>query len=342
MADVRATSRIGSAGTGGIFFQDLEAEARISRTAIGRSVHWPYGSRHRSLFRTSFGIPVMQIAFLGTGRLGSGFVHRLLGLGHTVHVWNRSPAAAKALEAYGARAFTTAAEAIAGVDRVHLALADDASVDAVLEPLFRLLPATTWIIDHTTTAPTPTGARGRAWAARGKTYLHAPVFMGPANAAEGSGIMLLCGDPQACSVVLPDLETMTGKVLEMGADPARAATFKLVGNLSLLGMTALAGDIVRLAAAAGVEPEDAVAIFQAFNPGAMFPARAAKVASGSFEPASFTACMARKDVRLMIEEAARGGVELTVMPAVAARYDEAIAAGEANLDCAAPFRWPLE
>jgi 3-hydroxyisobutyrate dehydrogenase len=83
-------------------------------------------------------------------------------------------------------------------------------------------------------------------------------------------------------------------------------------------------------------------MFKAFNPGAMFPARAAKVASGPFEPASFTASMARKDVRLMIEEAARGGVELTFMPAVAKRYDEAIAAGEASLDCAAPFRWPLE
>jgi 3-hydroxyisobutyrate dehydrogenase len=166
--------------------------------------------------------------------------------------------------------------------------------------------------------------------------------MGPANAAEGSGIMLLCGDSQACSVVLPDLERMTGKVFEMGADPARAATFKLVGNLSLLGMTALAGDIVRLAAAAGVEPADAVAMFKAFNPGAMFPARAAKVASGPFDPASFTASMARKDVRLMIEEAARGGVDLTVMPAVANRYDEAIRSGEADLDCAAPFRWPLE
>jgi 3-hydroxyisobutyrate dehydrogenase len=282
------------------------------------------------------------IAFLGTGRLGSGFVRRLLDLGVSVHVWNRSPAAAKALEAHGARAFATAAEAVHGVERVHLALADDASVDAVLEPLVDKLPATTWVIDHTTTAPTPTGARARAWAARGKTYLHAPVFMGPANAAEGSGIMLLCGDPQACSVVLPDLEKMTGKVFEMGADPARAATFKLVGNLSLLGMTALAGDIVRLAAAAGVEPADAVAMFKAFNPGAMFPGRAAKVANGPFEPASFTASMAGKDVRLMIEEAARGGVDLTIMPAVLRRYDEAISSGEGNLDCAAPFRWPLE
>lgn len=282
------------------------------------------------------------IAFLGTGRLGSGFVRRLIALGDTVHVWNRTPASAEALEAHGAKAFSTAAEAVAGVDRVHLALADDASVDAVLEPLAGLLPAGAILVDHTTTAPTPTGARARSWAARGRTYLHAPVFMGPLNAAEGTGIMLLSGDPRACEAILADLGRMTGKVMRLGDDPSRAATFKLVGNLSLLGMTALAGDVVRLAAAAGVEPADAVAMFQEFNPGAMFPARAAKVATGPFDPASFTASMARKDLRLMIEEAARGGVDLVVMPAVAARYDQAIQSGEGTLDCAAPFRLPPE
>ncbi|MCX7415506.1 MAG: NAD(P)-binding domain-containing protein [Planctomycetia bacterium] len=72
----------------------------------------------------------MKIAFLGTGLMGSGFIRRLLTQGHTVHVWNRSPASAKALDAYGAKAFAASADAVAGVERVHLSLADDASVDA--------------------------------------------------------------------------------------------------------------------------------------------------------------------------------------------------------------------
>lgn len=55
----------------------------------------------------------MKIAFLGTGLMGSGFVRRLLAQGHTVHVWNRSPASAKALEAHGAKA--SAASDDAGV-----------------------------------------------------------------------------------------------------------------------------------------------------------------------------------------------------------------------------------
>ena len=127
--------------------------------------------------------------------MGSGFVRRLLAEGHTVHVWNRSPASAKALESHGAKAFAALADAVTGVDRVHLSRADDASVDAVLEPLAGVIPASCWIIDHTTTMPSATGERARRWTGRGRVYLHAPVFMGPVNAAEGTGVMLLSGDP---------------------------------------------------------------------------------------------------------------------------------------------------
>ena len=48
-----------------------------------------------------------------------------------------------------------------------LSLADDASVDAVLEPLAPLIPKTTWIVDHTTTAVTPTAERAARWNACG-------------------------------------------------------------------------------------------------------------------------------------------------------------------------------
>ncbi|MEI6368052.1 MAG: NAD(P)-dependent oxidoreductase, partial [Planctomycetota bacterium] len=235
----------------------------------------------------------MKIAFLGTGLMGSGFIRRLLAQGHTVHVWNRSPASAKALEAYGAKAFAASTDAVAGVERVHLSLADDASVDAVLEPLAGVIPASCWIIDHTTTTPSATGERARRWAERGRVYLHAPVFMGPVNAAEGTGVMLLSGDPEQCARVLPELERMTGRVFQLGPQPERAAAFKLFGNLTFLGMSALAGDIVRLAHATGVDLQDVTKMFQQFNPGEFFPARFAKVAEGPFEPASFTVSMAR-------------------------------------------------
>lgn len=284
----------------------------------------------------------MKIAFLGTGLMGTGFVRRMLSQGHQVTVWNRSADKAHALEAHGARACASAAEAVNGVDRVHLMVADDAVVDAILEPIVDAIPASAWIVDHTTTATTPTAERTKRWAARGRRFVHAPVFMGPANCVDGTGLMLLSGDKAICDAVTPLLEPMTGKLIYLGPQPERAASFKLFGNLTLIGLAGVLGDVCRLADAVGIPPTEAMGLFASFNPGAMLPARAAKIASGPFDQVSFEVAMARKDVRLMVEEAARHGVELAVMPAVAALQDAAIARGEGALDTSAAFRWPLK
>ena len=270
--------------------------------------------------------------------MGSGFVRNLIKHGHEVHVWNRSADKAHALEADGAKPFATPAEAVRGVERIHLILSDDASVDSVLEPLVVLIPSEVWIVDHTTTAPTPTLERTTRWDARGKNYVHAPVFMGPAHALEGGGMMLICGTKVRYEALLPMLQTMTGAVHYVGAEAHRAATFKLIGNLSLIAITGILADVNRLGKAAGISASDAMAFFQIFNPGVALPTRATKVAAEQFSPASFEMTMARKDVRLMIEEAKRGGSDLWLMPGVAAMLDAGIARGDGSLDSSAAAR----
>ncbi len=280
----------------------------------------------------------MKIAFFGAGLMGAGFIRRMLANGNQVNVWNRSPARAKALEEHGAKAFADAAAALQGVDRIHLSLGDDASVDAVLEPLAGAIAAATPIVDHTTTAPTPTRERVARWDARKRLFVHAPVFMAPANCHEGTGLMIVSGEKARCDAQMPVLQTMTGKVIYLGEGTDRAAAFKLFGNLALIGMAGVLGDVVRLAQACGVDPADAMGLFANFNPGQILPTRAAKIASGPYEPPSFEMAMARKDVRLMIEEAQRGGFALEVMPAVMAVYDAGIARGEGHLDATAAMR----
>jgi 3-hydroxyisobutyrate dehydrogenase len=282
----------------------------------------------------------MKIAFLGTGLMGSGFVRRLRANGHEVNVWNRGAAKAHALEADGAHAFDDPAAALAGAERIHLSLSDDASVDAVLEPLAAAIPPATWIVDHTTTAVTPTAERVARWNERGRTFVHAPVFMGPVNALEGTGLMLVSGEKSRHDALLPALQQMTGNVLYLGEAPERAAAFKLFGNLTLIGILGVLGDVNRLAHAVGIPTGEAFSLFKHFNPGQFLPSRAARIEAGEFTSRSFEVSMARKDVRLMIEEAQRGGVELFVMPGVAAMFDAAIARGEGALDAAAAARAP--
>jgi 3-hydroxyisobutyrate dehydrogenase len=282
----------------------------------------------------------MKIAFFGTGLMGTGFVRRLRAQGHEVNVWNRSAAKARALEAHGARAFDDPAAALAGAGRLHLSLSDDAAVDAVLEPLASVIPADTWIVDHTTTAVRPTAERVARWDARGRSFVHAPVFMGPSNALEGTGLMLVSGAKARHDELLPALQPMTGSVLYLGEAPERAAAFKLFGNLTLIGIVGILGDVNRLAHAVGISTKEAFSLFEHFNPGQTLPGRAARIESADVTQPSFEVSMARKDLRLMIEEAERGGMELYVAPAVAAMYDAAIARGEGALDSVAAARVP--
>jgi 3-hydroxyisobutyrate dehydrogenase len=129
-------------------------------------------------------------------------------------------------------------------------------------------------------------------------------------------------------------------VLYLGAAPERAAAFKLFGNLTLIGMLGVLGDVNRLAHAVGLGTAEAFSLFEHFNPGQTLPARAARITAADWSNPSFEVSMARKDVRLMIEEAQRGGIDLFVMPGVAAMFDAAIARGEGAWDATAAARAP--
>jgi len=283
------------------------------------------------------------IAFLGTGLMGTGFIRHARANGLTVRAWNRSAAKAQALAAAdsGVTACATVAEAVRGAERIHLSLGDDASVDAVLEPLAHgALPAGCWLVDHTTTAVRPTAERVARWDARGQRFVHAPVFMAPANCAEGTGLMLISGDPARHAALQGALQAMTGTLVYLGPQPERAAAFKLFGNLTLLSILGILGDVGRLAAAVGIDMKDAFSLFEHFNPGQTLPQRAKRISSGQYSPPSFEMSMARKDLRLMVEEAARGGQTLVMVPALAALLDAGIARGEGALDVAAGVRVP--
>jgi 3-hydroxyisobutyrate dehydrogenase len=273
-----------------------------------------------------------MIAFFGMGLLGSNFVRGLRRHGEDVHVWNRTAAKATALEAEGARAFADPADAARGAERVHLVVTDDAAVDDVLERAASALVPGSVVVDHTTTLSSTVRARVERWAARGVQVQHAPVFMGPQNALEGTGIMLVSGDAARVERLRPALEKMTGKLVYLGPDVERAAAIKLLGNLFLMFMTAGVAEVLTLAKALDVKPEDATALFDVFNPGAMLPGRAKRMASGAFAPPSWELAMARKDARLMLEEGERHGVPLPMLPAIAATMDRFLARGHAHDD----------
>jgi 3-hydroxyisobutyrate dehydrogenase-like beta-hydroxyacid dehydrogenase len=271
------------------------------------------------------------IAVLGMGLLGRGFAENLLTKGHAVRVWNRTASRMEPLVAAGAFGASSPGEAARGASRVHLVLSEDAAVDAVIDALKSELGAGTYIVDHSTNLPAGVAARFARLRSEGIRYVHAPVFMGPANSRSGTGLMLLSGPAEDEKALRPVLETMTGRVLYLGEAPDKAAKIKLTGNGMLVMLTAAMGDLFEMGRASGLGPEDIFALFEQFAPTPTGMGK--RVLSAGQGPVGFELTMARKDVRLMIETA--GGPErLTLLPAIAEAMDRAIAAGHGSEDFA--------
>jgi 3-hydroxyisobutyrate dehydrogenase len=273
-----------------------------------------------------------MIAFFGMGLLGANFVRALRRRGEDVQVWNRTADRATALEADGARAFAEPADAARGAHRVHLTLPDDAVVDEVLERARPGLAPGALIIDHSTTTTQGVLDRIARWRERGFTFVHAPVFMGPQNARESTGIMMVSGPRELTAQVQPLLAPMTGKLVDLGERPDAAAAFKLLGNAFLICMTTGLAEMLALAKALKVAPDDAARLFESFNPGVTIPARLKRMTEQAFADPSWELRMARKDARLMIDAASDAGVPLAVLPAIAARMDAVIAEGHGAED----------
>lgn len=266
----------------------------------------------------------MRIAFLGTGLLGSGFVSHLLTTASAVTVWNRTAARLAPLVAAGARAASSVADAVGTSERIHLCVDDDTTVDALLAEVIPAAPAGAIVIDHSTTSIAGSRARAARLAAAGLGFLHAPVFMSPAAAASGKGIMLCAGPEDAYVRVDAALAAMTGELWYVGDDTGRAAAMKLCGNAMIFAIAAGLADALAIGAAAGLDGPEVLDVMTRLKPGSTLEVRGKRMAAGDFV-ATFALAMARKDLGLMLD--AVGDRPLASLGAIAARADALIADG---------------
>lgn len=274
-----------------------------------------------------------MVAVIGLGNMGMAMARRLCGLGVRPRAWDLDPAKRAVAAEAGAEA--PAKLAAAGDSVVVLSLPNEAAVAAVLAELLPALPAGAVIADTSTLSPGAVRGFAAQAAAMGHAYLDAPVSGGPAGAAAGSLAMMAGGDAAALDRARPDLARLAGKILHIGPSGAGQVA-KLVNNLLVATHLVVAGEALRLGAAAGVAPE---ALLPVIN-GASGRSAATEVnwprwiASGTFD-SGFSAGLMRKDVRLAVALAEATGAPLDATARAAAAWEALSAAvpDEADFNC---------
>lgn len=287
---------------------------------------------HVAIVREGYTSRMSNIAVLGTGLLGAGFVESFLTKGHTVRVWNRTAGKAAALGAKGAIVAADPTDAVRGASHVHLVLSEDDAVDAVIAALRPGLGKGVPIIDHSTNLPAKVAARVAKLRSESLNYVPAPVFMSPQNAREASGMMVISCPKADADALSGHLTAMTGKLIHAGERPELAAVWKLAGNSIFFALAAAMSDVFAIGKGCDVDVATMLHLFDSFMPGSGLQFIGQRVAKSGDGPVNFELTMARKDARLM--QQAAGSSPTLLLPAVAVAMDKAIARGDGRRDFA--------
>jgi len=274
------------------------------------------------------------VGLVGTGLFGTALAERLLTDGYPLVVYNRTRAKAEPLLARGA---TWSDNPLADCKRVIFSLFTTEQVEQVLEQMNWPSLRGRIVLDTSTSDPQQTIVLGARLASRGVEYLEAPFSGSSEQARNHQATALVSGerDPfRACS----DLwDCLAAKTFYVGAW-GNAAKMKLVTNLVLgLNRAVLAEGLV-FAESTGLLMDDALRVL--LNSPAYsqtMEAKGPKMVEGEFKPQARLA-QHIKDVRLMLKEAARGGISLPLSEVHLELLEQAEAAGLGELDNSAIIR----
>ena len=289
----------------------------------------------------------MNIGIAGTGKMGLAIGQRLLGLGHTLHVWNRNPARAEPLVAAGALRVDHPSDLSAQCDIVLSLLTDASAVEQVYSGPHGLLSSPkALLIEMSTVAPEFQAQMAQRAAAAGARYLECPVSGSIGPAKEGKLIGFVGGDAAVVAQVQPLLEQMCRKVVKVGAH-GNGARMKLCVNLPLMVYWQTLGEALSLVRSLNIDPKELIDVLAESSGGPnMLKVRGGMIADALAGQPQSTVTVdlttMRKDVRTMVEQGAVNGFELPVTQITLHSLEQAIAQGLGSADCTQLPMWFLK
>jgi 3-hydroxyisobutyrate dehydrogenase-like beta-hydroxyacid dehydrogenase len=250
----------------------------------------------------------MDVAILGTGKMGGAIARRLHEQGHTVHVWNRTPDRAEVLGLGNTHATPAQAAGLAqvvlsvltGTEAVRqVYLGEHGALEAGGDRVY---------VDITTASLEVHVEVAEAAAERGAAFVEAPVLGSIPAADSGSLLLLVGGDVAAIDAARPVLEVL-GEVRHVGPLGA-GIRLKLVANSYLAVTHAAAGELLAAAVASGLDIEAVFAVLVRFVP--YLEVRRAGFVERRYEPVLFRVADMVKDLGLALEVYRRSGSDTPI------------------------------
>lgn len=254
----------------------------------------------------------MNIAWIGTGVMGSAMAGRLLAAGHALAVCSRTKNKAEALLRSGARWAESPRAAAADAEAVCVMVGYPADVEAVvLGPAGALsaMSPGSLLIDFSTSRPSLAVEIERAAAARGIMALDAPVSGGDIGAREARLSIMVGGSKEAFERALPLLQLL-GKTIVHQGRAGRGQHAKMVNQILIASNMVGVCEGLLYARQAGLDPEKVLASVgggaaASWSLANLYP----RMLQGDHRPGFYVEHFI-KDLEIAMDEAARMNLDL--------------------------------
>jgi 3-hydroxyisobutyrate dehydrogenase-like beta-hydroxyacid dehydrogenase len=281
----------------------------------------------------------MKIGFVGLGNMGLPMAKHLQEAGHSLTVYNRTPAKAEPLVAKGAQLAKTPGDAARGAEVVFTMLADDKALEEVLfaeDSLLEALKPGAIHVSSSTISVSLAEFMAESHAESKQGFVSAPVFGRP-EAAQAKQLWVIAAgakaDVERCR---PLFEAFGRGLTVLGEKAPMANVVKLSGNFLIASMMEALGEAFALTRKAGVDPKTFLEVYQSvFAKSPIFERYAALIAGGQYEPPGFTMRLGLKDMGLVQEAAVDAQVPMPLASLLRDTYLSGVARGMGELDWAA-------
>jgi 3-hydroxyisobutyrate dehydrogenase len=272
----------------------------------------------------------MHIGIAGVGRMGSAMTLRLLEVGHTLTVWNRTADKLKPLVEAGAKVAGTPAELAGAAEVIITIVTDSAAIDAVYHGSQGLLSGDEkgkLFIEMSTVPPDVQVALAEKVRAKGAGYVECPVGGSVTPARAGKLLGLMGGEVADIARARPIIDQMCRRALHAGP-VGSGAILKLAVNLPLMIYWQALGEQLAMCRPLAIEPAELLDFLSETSGAATvlkqrMPGIAAKLKKVPSNVATFSLENGIKDVKAMLAESKRRGLDLPLLQQTLACYEEA-------------------
>lgn len=278
-----------------------------------------------------------NIGFIGLGLMGEGFTRRLIEKGYRVAGFDIDAGRMKAAAGWGVIPAETAADVARQSDVILTCVINTAAVEDATLGVTGVVTAPDLkakvVVDLSTTELDATHRIAKALAAKGASFVDAPVSGGPGAAKAGTLAIMAGGDDAAIATITPlmrDLGTMT----HMGPVGTGQAT-KLVNQTLVLTNYCVIAEALRLAESYGVDASKIPkALATGFAGSNLLAAAMPQMIAEDFAPRGF-ARQVLKDLEMLQAAAREQHLAMPMASQALTLYRLLVASGKSELDAAA-------